>query len=252
MSSASTHRVAIVTGAAQGIGKAIALRLASDGLAVALNDLPEKRSTLDEIARAIKEGGGRAVVLTGDVSQEKDVQALVDGTVEALGSLHVMVANAGVGGPGPFLEESLESFNRHMAVDAAGVFLCYQLAARKMIELEHHEGRLIGAASLGAKQALAGLTSYTAAKFAVRGLTQSAALACGKYGITANAYAPVNPDAFERLTGMGEEWTKGLPIGRIGQPEDVTALVSFLASKESSYITGAHHLLQPCSVDLRL
>ncbi|KAL1717760.1 hypothetical protein EV715DRAFT_291880 [Schizophyllum commune] len=150
--STSHPRVALITGAAQGIGKAIALRLARDGLHVALNDLPDKRDALEEVARTIEEDGSRAAILFGDVSKEEDVQAMVDGTVEKLGSLHVMVANAGIGGPGPFLEESLESFNRHMAVNAAGVFLCYQIAARKMIELGPREGRLIGAASMASKQ----------------------------------------------------------------------------------------------------
>ncbi|KAL1752337.1 hypothetical protein FB107DRAFT_293211 [Schizophyllum commune] len=231
----SHPRVALITGAAQGIGKAIAFRLARDGLHVALNDLPDKRDALEEVARTIEKDGGRAAILFGDVSKEEDVQAMVDGTVEKLGSLHVMVANAGIGGPGPFLDESLESFNHHMAVDAAGVFLCYQIAARKMIE-----------------QAQRGLTSYTAAEFAVRGLTQCAALALGKHGITANAYAPglidtailADHDELERITGLGDK------ASRIGQPEDVASLVSFLASKEAGFITGeSRSILEALSVD---
>ncbi|TRM58464.1 hypothetical protein BD626DRAFT_511153 [Schizophyllum amplum] len=239
-------RVAIVTGAAQGLGKAIALRLARDGLSIGLNDIPSKKDALDEVARAITSNGGCAAVFLGDVSKQEEVQAIIDGTLEVLGGLHVMVANAGIARPAPFLEETLESFNKVTSVSATGVFLCYQLAARKMIELGHREGRLIGASSIGGKQPLRGLTSYTAAKFAVRGITQSAALALGTHGITVNAYAPglvdtplAYTDKLEDYTDLAFDiWNKVSPLGRCGQPEEVASLVSFLASKESGFITG--------------
>ncbi|TRM55914.1 hypothetical protein BD626DRAFT_521772 [Schizophyllum amplum] len=247
-------RVAIVTCTAQGLGKAIALRLARDGLSIGLNDIPSKKDALDEVGRAITSNGGRAAVFLGDVSKQEDVLAIIDGTLEVLGGLHVMVANAGIARPAPFLEETLESFNKVTSVSATGVFLCYQLAARKMIELGHREGRLIGASSIGCKQPLRGLTSYTAAKFAVRGLTQSAALALGTHGITVNAYAPVvlmslgssvaYTDKLDDYTDLAFDMSLPFqksslsPLGRCGQPEEVASLVSFLASKESGFITG--------------
>ncbi|KAL1746127.1 hypothetical protein HDZ31DRAFT_34857 [Schizophyllum fasciatum] len=253
-------RVALVTGAAQGIGKAIALRLARDGLSVGLNDIHSKKGELNAVAQEIKERGGRAAIFLGDVAVQQNVQTMIDGTVQELGGLHVMVANAGIGRPAPFLEESLESFNSVMSINTAGLFLCYQLSARKMIELGHREGRIIGASSIGGKQPLRGLTSYTASKFAVRGLTQCAALDLGSHGITVNAYAPgaipttavrsvliycvglrlaAYVDGLREHTDLDfDKWRAAAPLSRVGQSKDVAALVSFLASKEAGYITG--------------
>ncbi|KAL1729639.1 hypothetical protein EV714DRAFT_212653 [Schizophyllum commune] len=256
-----TPRVAIVTGAAQGLGKAIALRLAKDGLAVGLNDIPSKKDALDEVAKEIVKINGRAVVHVGDVSKQEVVQNLIDTVVGTLGGLHVMVANAGMARPAPFLEESLETFNQVMSVNTTGLFLCYQLAGRKMIELGSKDGRIIGASSIGGKQPLRGLTSYTASKFAVRGLTQSAALALGPHGITVNSYAPglidtplgeLGVSSFERLAHSAaftphledhtdlafDKYSAVAPLRRVGQADEVAALVSFLASKESGYMTG--------------
>ncbi|KAI5832429.1 NAD(P)-binding protein [Schizophyllum commune Tattone D] len=246
MSHTLTPRVAIVTGAAQGLGKAIALRLAKDGLAVGLNDIPSKKDALDEVAKEIVKINGRAVVHVGDVSKQEVVQSLIDTVVGTLGGLHVMVANAGMARPAPFLEETLETFNQVMSVNTTGLFLCYQLAGRKMIELGSKDGRIIGASSIGGKQPLRGLTSYTASKFAVRGLTQSAALALGPHGITVNSYAPGlidTPLAFtphlEDHTDLAfDKYSAVAPLRRVGQAEEVAALVSFLASKESGYMTG--------------
>ncbi|KAI5886355.1 NAD(P)-binding protein [Schizophyllum commune H4-8] len=246
MSHTLTPRVAIVTGAAQGLGKAIALRLAKDGLAIGLNDIPSKKDALDEVAKEIVQANGRAVVHVGDISKQEVVQDLIDSVVRTLGGLHVMVANAGMARPAPFLEESLETFNQVMSVNTTGLFLCYQLAGRKMIELGSKDGRIIGASSIGGKQPLRGLTSYTASKFAVRGLTQSAALALGPYGITVNSYAPGlidTPLAFtphlEDHTDLAfDKYSAVAPLRRVGQADEVAALVSFLASKESGYMTG--------------
>ncbi|KAL1746130.1 hypothetical protein HDZ31DRAFT_34802 [Schizophyllum fasciatum] len=242
----AVRRVALVTGAAQGLGKAIALRLAQDGHHVGLNDLPHKREALEEVAHAIESHGVRAAVLTGDVTKEADVQAIIDGAAGALGGFHVMVANAGICSPAPFLEESLKDFNRVTSVSSTGTFLCYQYAARKMIAEGHREGRIIGASSYSGKRPLQALTSYMAAKFAVRGLTQSAALAMGPHGITVNAYAPGMVDtAMAVVEGTKEhagltleDWAKSCPIPRHAWPADVAALVSFLASQEAGYITG--------------
>ncbi|KAI4522921.1 NAD(P)-binding protein [Schizophyllum commune Loenen D] len=246
MSHTLTPRVAIVTGAAQGLGKAIALRLAKDGLAVGLNDIPSKKDTLNEVSKEIVKINGRAIVHVGDVSKQEVVQNLIDTVVGTLGGLHVMIANAGMARPAPFLEESLETFNQVMSVNTTGLFLCYQLAGRKMIELGSKDGRIIGASSIGGKQPLRGLTSYTASKFAVRGLTQSAALALGPHGITVNSYAPGlidTPLAFtphlEDHTDLAfDKYSAVAPLRRVGQAEEVAALVSFLASKESGYMTG--------------
>ncbi|KAL1746137.1 hypothetical protein HDZ31DRAFT_73102 [Schizophyllum fasciatum] len=247
-----SRRVALVTGASQGIGKAIALRLARDGLHVGINDIPSKLEALNEVARLVEEQGVKSAVFPGDVSNENDVKAMIDGTADKLGGFDVMIANAGILASAPFLEESAESLNRISNVNITGTFLCYQYAGRKMIQAGHRDGRIIGASSNAGKRPAAGLTSYVATKFAVRGLTQCAALELGSHGITVNAYAPgehlwsvagiivdVTDYGMAEVGGHTlEKWSKTVPMGRHGVPDDVANLVSFLASKESGYITG--------------
>ncbi|KAJ3780086.1 hypothetical protein GGU10DRAFT_419232, partial [Lentinula aff. detonsa] len=190
-------RVALVTGAAQGIGKAIALRLASDGLKIALNDIQSKGDQLESIAEEIKKSFGSEVyAFPGDVSEERDVEYMVEAVSKGLGSLDVMVANAGISGPlTPILATSkylcnCEQWDDILRVNSKGVFLCYKYAAKQMVAQGRSGGRIIGASSVTGKQGMAHTSAYTASKFAVRGLTQVAALEFGQYGITVNAYAP--------------------------------------------------------------
>ncbi|KAF8504479.1 hypothetical protein F5888DRAFT_1886642 [Russula emetica] len=180
--------VALITGASRGIGRGIALRLADDGYDIAANG---QTSTGPEI----EEKGQRALAIPGDVSEESVVKDMIQRTVSTLGSLEVMVANAGIAIIEPLLQtprgkfmSSVESFDRQMAVNARGTMLCYKHAAERMI-LQQSGGRIIGACSLAGKQALGNLFGYSATKFAIRALTQSAARALGEYGITVNAYA---------------------------------------------------------------
>ncbi|KAL1698740.1 hypothetical protein EV121DRAFT_284581 [Schizophyllum commune] len=233
----SSARVALVTGSAQGIGKAIALRLNSDGFAIALSDLPAKRETLEEVAKLINSGGGRAAVFTGDVSVEEDVKNMVDGAAEALGGFHVIVANAGISIPRSLLEETSEGFDLQMAVNARSVFLAFKHAARQILAQGHREGRLIAACSICGKHGYTNTAAYSASKFAIRGITQSAAHELGPHGITVNAYAPGGIDT-EMSERHRPSMANSVPVKRIGQPEDIANLVSYLASKEASYMTG--------------
>lgn len=240
--------VALITGSAQGIGRAIALRLADDGFNISLNDLPSTRAELDVLASEIASKGRKSHIVTGDVSSESDVQKMIRSTVQTLGSLDVMVANAGICIAKSILSTSTEEWDRIAAVNGRGTFLCYKYAAEQMIN-QGHGGRIIGASSISGKQGSPNLPAYGASKWAIRGLTQSAAREFGKYGITVNAYAPGATET-NMIVGIASAVNPGDPeqfykdvrgrtdVGRNGTPADVASLVSYLASKEASFITG--------------
>ncbi|KAJ7182872.1 NAD-binding protein [Mycena crocata] len=242
----TSKRVAVVTGAAQGMGKAIALRLAGDGFDVAVNDVPSKALNLAEVAEEIKATGQFATAHVADVAMEDEVRGMVEQVVHTHGQLDVMVANAGVASYAPILEISTDEWDRMLHINARGTFLCYKYAGKQMIK-QGHGGRIIGAASIAGKQGMAFNPAYTASKFAVRGLTQAAALEFGPHGITVNAYAPgvVNTDLVSNLAPPGtplhnivEPFLNASPLHSIGVPDDMANLVSFLASKGSEFITG--------------
>ncbi|KAJ7687685.1 NAD-binding protein [Mycena rosella] len=240
----SSKGIALITGAAQGIGRGVALRLADDGFDVAVNDIPGNVENLDTLVEEIRKKGRSSSKHVADVSQEDQVKAMVEAVVQQHGGLDVMVANAGVLGHGgaagrPLIEVTVEDWDRVMNINARGPFLCYKYAGIQMIK-QGRGGRIIGACSLAGKQGLATLGPYTASKFAVRGITQAAALEFGAHGITVNAYAP---GAIETPMGGGAgaaSSNKALAgsIKRIGFPADIASLVSFLASKESGFVTG--------------
>ncbi|KAJ7587104.1 NAD-binding protein [Mycena floridula] len=241
---------AIVTGAAQGIGRAIALRLADDGYDVGLSDLESKRELMEGVSREIIEKGRRALVVPTDVSRESDVEELVRKVVEYFGGLDVMVANAGIcPSMHSITDTTMEEWNRTLEINAGGVFLCYKHAAKQMI-LQGRGGRMIGAASIASKKGYCFMYAYTASKFAVRGITQAAARELGKYEITVNAYAPGAVDTNmvalldPTLVGLtGEEYlaqfqdASSLPPRNI-TPDEIAGVVSYLCSKDAAYITG--------------
>ncbi|KAL1758937.1 hypothetical protein FB107DRAFT_288035 [Schizophyllum commune] len=244
------RRVALVTGASQGLGKAIALRLAKDGLHVGLNDIPSKTDALKEVASLVEQHGVRSAVFPGDVTQESDVKAMIDGTADALGGFDVVSCSAST----HTSTETVSDFNRVTNVNTTGCFLCYQYAGRRMIEKGHRQGRIIGASSHSGKRPATGQTSYVATKYAVRGLTSCTvgsdrilALNLGPHGITVNAYAPGMMDTKMGMDAIGghtlEKWASQVPMRRHGTPEDVANLVSFLAKEETSYITGKFYLI---------
>ncbi|KAH9006457.1 short chain oxidoreductase [Lactarius hatsudake] len=238
-----TTKVALVTGAARGIGRAIALRLAGDGLDVAVNDISSSPE-LDELVREIESKGRRSLAVHADVSLEPEVEKSIQKVVQDLGSLDVMVANAAIVTFESFLDTTVESFDRHMAVNARGTMLCYKHAAKQMIA-QGRGGRIIGATSQAGKQGISLCTAYSASKFAICGLTQAAAGELGKYGITVNAYSPgvVKTALTDQLkTLFGPEALSALitssAVNRIGTPEEIAGLVSYLASDGSGFVTG--------------
>ncbi|KAJ6531596.1 hypothetical protein DFH09DRAFT_1182880 [Mycena vulgaris] len=249
-------RVALVTGAAQGIGRAIALRLAADGLDVAVDDLPAHKALLDTLVQEIADVGRKAVALTSDVTKEEEVRAMVESTVSALGRLDVMIANAGVGAAGnvSIMDANVEEWEKRWEVNIRGVLLSYKYAARQMVA-QGSGGRIIGASSICGLRGYAGTGGYCVSKAAVRSLTQTAGtLELREHKITVNAYAPgvidtsmtqIAPEV-DKIHGAGFAVRNFFKLGdvRTGQPTDVAALVSFLASPESHFITG-----QTVSVD---
>lgn len=248
---ATAKRVALVTGAARGIGRAIALRLAADGLDVAVADLPVMAYETKGVAEEARALGARSSAITVDVSDVGQVDAMVEATVADLGQLDVMVANAGVAHVAPLLDVTPEEFDALMAVNVRGVFLCYTAAARQMVA-QGGGGKIIGAASGAAHRGAAMLGPYSSSKFAVRGLTQAAAQEWSPLGITVNAYAPgivrgpmwdYIDECFGGRTGLakGEAMAKRaerISIGRVETPEDVAGFVSYLASADADYMTG--------------
>ncbi|KAG9309627.1 hypothetical protein JVU11DRAFT_10289 [Chiua virens] len=232
---------ALITGSAQGLGRAIALRLANDGFDIALNDVTVGRRTL---------------LVPADVSMDEEVKRMVQDVVTELGGLDVLVANAGVFGVTPLIFTEVDEWERVMAVNARGTFLCYKYAALQMIK-QGRGGRIIGASSISGKLGKSLLSTYSASKFAIRGLTQTAAMELGPYNITVNSYAPgaiKTPMAADIFDGTGEFgkadpeminlWknraaTRALKYD--GQPEDIASIVSYLASKEAHFITGKYY-----------
>ncbi|EPT01712.1 NAD-binding protein [Fomitopsis schrenkii] len=231
-------RVAFVSGAAQGIGLTIALRLADDGLDVAVNDIPSKKTELAELVSQIEAKGRRAIAVPGDVSVEEDVRNAIDKVVADLGGLDVMVANAGILVVTPVVDIDVEEWDRVFAVNVRGVMLQYKYAAKQMIK-QGRGGRILGASSVGGKRGWGGLSAYCSSKFAVRGLTQSLSLELATHNITVNSYAPgivatqMAQDLGAGLTRVG--MSAEIPVGK---PESVASIVSYLAKPEASFITG--------------
>lgn len=256
MNSTNSGRVAVVTGAAQGIGRRITERLAEDGYALAVVDLEEKREGLEGLSEALNEKGRRAAALTCDVSRADQVEDMARRVVDELGTLDVFVANAGIAQVHPLLNTTQEDFEKIMSVNLTGVFNSYRAAARTMIDLDKG-GKIIGAASTVAYRPFEMLGAYSVSKWGVRGLTQAAAMEWAQHGITVNAYCPgiVGTDMWDLIDErMSEEQGKPrgeafrenvdqIPLGRAQEPEDVAGLVSFLASKDSDYMTGQSILL---------
>ncbi|THU86546.1 3-oxoacyl-reductase [Dendrothele bispora CBS 962.96] len=250
-SSAASPRSAIVTGAAEGIGRAIAIRLAQDGFDVCVNDLQHKSSMADDVAKEIKSMGRNAFVAYGDVSKRPDVDALVKASVKELGPLNVMVANAGIAQVKAGMEMSDEDMRRMCDVNIFGVVNCTVASANQFIE-QGQGGKIINAASIVAFKPFLNLPIYSASKAAVRSLTHSFAMELAHHKITVNAYAPgVVKSSMWELIDEGMSQLNGLPkwenfqateklicLGRTSVPTDVSKAVSFLAGPDSDYMTG--------------
>ena len=236
-------RVAIVTGAARGIGAATALQLAKDGFAVAVLDLDEAaaKATVD----AIESAGGRALAVGADVSDADQVQAAVDRIVAELGGPTVLVNNAGVLRDNMLFKMSDSDWDIVMNVHLRGAFLMTRAAQKYMIEAKW--GRIVSMSSVSAL-GNRGQANYSTAKAGLQGFTKTLAIELGKFGVTANAIAPgfiqteMTKATAERMGIPFDDFIKGaaaqIPVARVGQPEDVAHLVSFFVSEGAGFVSG--------------
>jgi len=233
-------KVAVITGAGKGIGRAVAIALADAGADLVLAS--RTASQLEETADEVRSKGRRALPIPTDVTQKKAIEKLMANAVEQLGGLHILVNNAATMIPLPLMEHTEEEWDRVMAVNLKSVFLCTQAAGRYMMDQRY--GKIINIASTGGVIAGPNNASYHASKAAVIHFTRAAAIEWIRYNINVNAIGPgtVDTELVDRFIQKGtrETMLKGVPIKRIAGPDEIANLVVFLASDLSAYMVGEH------------
>jgi NAD(P)-dependent dehydrogenase (short-subunit alcohol dehydrogenase family) len=258
-------RVAIVTGCGRerGIGKAIAMRLAKDGAHIvageygrSMSEYPDAKfgqmDELESLAAEIRKLGRKCLPVKVDVTDEAEVAAMVDAAWKEFGRIDILCNNAGGGvGGGPVVQQTLDAWNKTVAINLTGTFLCAKHVAPKIIQ-GGRGGRIINTASIAGKRGGPGMAAYCAAKHGVIGLTRSLALELGQFGITVNAVCPgfVETQLFEGLLQMVSDtqstdregarkfFERQVPMGRMETGDDVANVVAFLASDDGNYMTG--------------
>ena len=232
-------KIALVTGAQQGIGKAIALAYGREGASVVLNYL-DNQAAAQEIASQIRALGPRAVPIAGDVAQAADVRRMVEAG-ESLGGIDILVNNAGIFPRVEFLDMTEAQWDEVLNVNLKGTFLCTQAVAQKLVE-RGRAGAVINLASSAAFRSSPRGVHYVASKAGIVGVTRATALELAPYRVRVNAIAPGTTDTAQPRYGMSEEELQAagrqVPLGRMGTPEDVADLAVFLASEEARHITG--------------
>lgn len=235
-----SDRTAIVTGGASGIGNAIAKRFAADGNLVAIFDI--NGDAAEAAAIEIEKAGGKAIGLAVDVTDRDRIDSAIAEVKSTLGRPTVLVNNAGLTVAEPFLDITLETWNRALAINLTSAFHCSQAVIPEM--LEEGWGRIVNISSSSVHSGSPGLGSYVTAKSGVIGLTKVLALEFGRRGITVNTVPPgfIDTPMLRRTVDTGlvdvDVQIAKTPVGRIGQPEDIAATCAFLVSEEAGYITG--------------
>ena len=229
-------RIALVTGAASGIGAATARRFAREGATVAINDA--KPEGLDAVAGEIRAAGAKALVLPGDVTKKADCERIVQDVTRTFGRLDILINNAGINRDAMAAKMTEEQWDAVLSVNLKGTFLCAQAALPGM--RERAWGRVVNTSSIGSLGNI-GQANYAASKAGVIGLTKTLALEYAKYGVTVNAIAP-GPVMTAMLAGVPEAIRERIiaqvPVGRIASPDEIAGVHVFLASEDAAFITG--------------
>ena len=229
-------KIALVTGAGHGIGREIALALARNGAEVVVTDVSDK---IFEVGKEIESVGTKAFPVKCDVTDAKEAVAIQEKVLVKYERIDILVNNAGIYPQKPFLEMTMEEWNKVLSVNLNGVFHCTKAVIPKMIEQKY--GKIVNIASIaGVVVGYMNLAHYSASKAGVVGFTKSLALEMAQYGININAIAPgpIDVGAIPADSEMLQQIIRTIPIGRMGLPIDIANLVVFLASDESSFITG--------------
>ncbi|MCF6137073.1 3-oxoacyl-[acyl-carrier-protein] reductase [Pseudalkalibacillus berkeleyi] len=231
-------KTALVTGASRGIGRAIAIDLARQGVSVAVNySGSEERAR--QVVEEIQEQGGKAFAIQSDVASVDSVTSMIKEVVSTFGSLDILVNNAGITRDNLIMRMKEEEWDAVINTNLKGVFNCTKAVTRQM--MKQRSGRIINIASIVGVSGNPGQANYVAAKAGVIGLTKTTAKELSSRGITVNAVAPgfIETDMTEALeTNVKDEMMKQIPLSRLGRPEDIASAVRFLAGDEASYITG--------------
>jgi len=232
-------RIALVTGAQQGIGRALAIAVAREGADVGVNFLDD-RGAAERVAQEVSDLGRRALVVQGDVARRADVEAVVAAVVKELGPPDVVMNNAGVFPRAEFLELDEREWDHVLGVNLKGSFLCAQAAARAMVAAGR-PGAIVNLASSAVRGDARGV-HYSASKAGIIGLTRAMALALAPHRVRVNAIAPGTTDTAQPRYGNTEaqllERAKLIPLGRMAQPDEIARVAVFLASEEAVYVTG--------------